>query len=966
MAGQLGCTRGTRRGLLVLAALLGCATAMTSFDRRWGLSSAAQPGDIPLAEWPWTLATRPPLATPELDCPLRALVAAYAARLNGAAIASDVERSLRLRELCPNSTLPAAPAHHGAPRARWEARQPRRHLDAAGLCSVSAPPPIVFFVAPAPTGGSDNNGGTQASPFATLQRALTAVDAARFDAGVSDAPPAACVWMRGGTYRLAAAAVVVAGNIEIAAFPGETPVLSGAVRVATPTWSPFGAAGGGCFVAAGAAPTGLTVSAVFDAAGALLNRARYPNTNVTGVGAPYPQAWLSDSGATWLDPPPEQQCESFLMQIGDARPAGEDKDPELCLRNFTDAGGMWPCFQARVGCGSSRFDPPTEPGPPRSVCGGYFSPGNCNSVPGGINLTSSPPFPWPFAHPEDAMVHAMKNVWGEVGSGANLPAQGLGWFSLSWQGAAANGSNLLFGRGGFQAGQGGKAGNPFLDFCVENALELLDFPGEAFYDSRSGSVYACIAPGDAPGAQVELAVTRYLLAVGVPGGDLVQSVSVRGLGFARTRSTILEPHGVPGGGDMSAHARGALTISNAEGVTVAQCSFTDVGGSAVVVAGHALGVQVVDSTVVGAGAHGVLVLGFSQLIDATGSNLPRGTRVAGNSISLTGRENKFAASVAVAIAPRTVVEGNVIYDVPRSAVYYNDMSASPAQILHNNALFNTNRETTDTGPVYTYQRLVFLGDNVAGPSVEPDLSQHEGNLIMANYGSFWPLDYDDGTMNVQDSANVFLYGGTKQYLGRATTHSNNWYAYADLGLNFGRVTLSFCAHQARRHILLTPPACVHAAHPTRTLRPQLPELPHVLLGRALLLGLWPRFHEQYLRARGRRQLCVQLPAVQQNERGGPANDAQLREPLPLAGHGLGRPRGRARRLQPGDAQRRAVAGRHRQRGRLERRAHAGPGRAGRRALRLPAGPRERRQRRPVGCLKEAGGEGGGGVKNGFW
>ena len=48
-----------------------------------------------------------------------------------------------------------------------------------------------------------------------------------------------------------------------------------------------------------------------------------------------------------------------------------------------------------------------------------------------------------------------------------------------------------------------------------------------------------------------------------------------------------------------------------------------------------------------------LRLEICLLIDATGSDLPRGTRVAGNAISLTGRENKFEASVAVAIAPRT-------------------------------------------------------------------------------------------------------------------------------------------------------------------------------------------------------------------------------------------------------------------------------------------------------------------------
>jgi hypothetical protein len=347
------------RLLVAAAALLACASAMTSFDaeQRARRAAAAAPLSFPpITEWPWTLATRPDRATPELDCPLRALVAAYAARLNNATDAADVARSLRLRELCPNASaaLPPAPAHHAAARPRWEAPRPRRRqvldaaghqqpplADAAGLCSAQPPPPIVIFVAP---GGSDGAGGdgSKSRPFASLQRALAAVAMARGGDGgdgASAAAAAACVWMRGGTYRLATAATVTAGNLEIAAFPGESPLLSGALSVATPSWAPFGAAGGSCFVAAGAAPAGLSVSDVFDASGAMLSRARFPNTNVSGAGgAPYPTAWLA-AGA-FLDPPAAQQCESFLMQIGDARPTGDDKDPGLCFRNFTDAGGM--------------------------------------------------------------------------------------------------------------------------------------------------------------------------------------------------------------------------------------------------------------------------------------------------------------------------------------------------------------------------------------------------------------------------------------------------------------------------------------------------------------------------------------------------------------------------------------------------------------------------------------------------
>jgi hypothetical protein len=159
-------------------------------------------------------------------------------------------------------------------------------------------------------------------------------------------------------------------------------------------------------------------------------------------------------------------------------------------------------------------------------------------------------------------------------------------------------------------------------------------------------------------------------------------------------------------------------LRGVEGVTVAGCTFAYAGGSAVVVAGHALGVQIVDSGVFGAGAHGVLILGSSEGSNATGAALPRGVRVAGNVLRGTGKENKFAAAVAVAIAPRAVVEGNVLYEMPRTGIYYNDVAASPGQLMRNNVLFGANRETTDTGPVYVYNRLAFLGDNAAGPSVE--------------------------------------------------------------------------------------------------------------------------------------------------------------------------------------------------------------------------------------------------------
>ena len=69
--------------------------------------------------------------------------------------------------------------------------------------------------------------------------------------------------------------------------------------------------------------------------------------------------------------------------------------------------------------------------------------------------------------------------------------------------------------------------------------------------------------------------------------------------------------------------------------------------------------------------------------------------------------------------------------MPRTAIYYNDVAGSPGQLMRNNVLFNTNRETVDTGPVYVYNRLAFVGDNAGGPSVVPDVSNHTQNLMCA-------------------------------------------------------------------------------------------------------------------------------------------------------------------------------------------------------------------------------------------
>src|SRR5262245_24416560 len=72
-----------------------------------------------------------------------------------------------------------------------------------------------FYVSPS---GSDSNPGTQAQPFATVQKALSVIASGD------------TIYLRGGTYNLSvqlkpAIAGTAANYCELWAFPGERPVL---------------------------------------------------------------------------------------------------------------------------------------------------------------------------------------------------------------------------------------------------------------------------------------------------------------------------------------------------------------------------------------------------------------------------------------------------------------------------------------------------------------------------------------------------------------------------------------------------------------------------------------------------------------------------------------------------------------------------------------------------------------------
>jgi hypothetical protein len=97
-------------------------------------------------------------------------------------------------------------------------------------------------------------------------------------------------------------------------------------------------------------------------------------------------------------------------------------------------------------------------------------------------------------------------------------------------------------------------------------------------------------------------------------------------------------------------------------------------------------------------------------------------------------------------------------------------------------MFNTVRETSDHGPINSWDRQPYLTDALE-PGV-PSLWQHPSyihhNTLVNNYRSVWPIDHDDGSCFYEDSYNFQIYGGKKNLYGHSKIDHHEIYVYPNL------------------------------------------------------------------------------------------------------------------------------------------------------------------------------------------
>ena len=606
--------------------------------------------------------------------------------------------------------------------------------------------------------GNDFFHGTFEQPMKTIQGALTRTRQLR---DVHGSESTLCMTIRGGTYYLGTNATTWSSqigaialtsndsNLVIENYQDEVVILSGGVLLQL-QWS----------VHAKTADGGTIMKAQVPAS---VNLDQFNELYIDGrraIVAKYPNGDPSTQGLYALNPGFSYDADSWVAPV-------HTPSADIHVQSPSRDGTVFPNYQLGVGGGASVFNPP------RNFWNTASPPAGSNyAVPRGLKVKNGAlPNIGKWSNPSTGYVHTFHGgFWG-------------GWnFEIASASSADN--TIMFSRGGFQEARGWGNGGPFY---VSNIFEELDSPNEWFVDKQTRTLY--FMPNDTmPTVFVASQIPCIISVSGSDVGDAARNITIQGLTFTQTSHTYMGDFMVPSGGDWSVHRGGTIFLTNTEDVTITNNLLTQLGSNGVAVIDYNDATAITTNEFVWLGDSGIVLVGTTNGIDGFSvKTQPANILIQSNLIHETGVYVKQSAPLLISVSRSVSVVGNLIFNIPRAGININDGYYGNHTINHN-VIFNTVRETSDHGPINSWDRQPYLTDAVQ--SGVPSLWQHESyihhNTLFNNYRSVWPIDHDDGSCFYEDSYNFLVYGGKKNYLGHSKTDHNEIYVYADLsGGGFG-------------------------------------------------------------------------------------------------------------------------------------------------------------------------------------
>ncbi|MDF7806314.1 right-handed parallel beta-helix repeat-containing protein [Pontiellaceae bacterium B12219] len=406
-------------------------------------------------------------------------------------------------------------------------------------------------------------------------------------------------------------------------------------------------------------------------------------------------------------------------------------------------------------------------------------------------------------------------------------------------GKKANGE-LLF-EGGWQNNRYRSAHPSYR--MIENIFEELDAPGEWYHDMKEGWLYYKPAAGiDMASAQFEAVLQikhlvefhgahKQPVAVmeipnsgnGLPMTTVktyetttaVKYIQFEGIHFAGTARTFMETIEPLLRSDWSIYRGGAVHLRGTEDITIANCSFEELGGNAVFIDGYNRRVVIRGNRFHNNGASDVNIVGspaavrdpaFSygasarplDTIDTEvgpkSDEYPADCLVEDNLMTHCGRFEKQVAGVNISMSSRITVRHNTISHTPRAAINVCDGTWG-GHLIEWNDCFDTVLETHDHGAFNGWGRdQIWHNASPSGPTErdengKPLISYYiekypnaprwdayqtsilRNNRMHCEHG--WDIDLDDGCTNYELYNNLCLFGGLKTREGFYRIVTNN-------------------------------------------------------------------------------------------------------------------------------------------------------------------------------------------------
>ncbi|CAF1112345.1 unnamed protein product [Adineta ricciae] len=600
--------------------------------------------------------------------------------------------------------------------------------------------------------GDDRWNGTFEMPLKTIQTAVLLTRTFRITYGRNNTM---CIVIREGTYYLGANATTSSSqmgviqltsadsNLVIQNYLDERVILSGGTLLPL-QWSVHAKTTTNGTIMKAKIPSYIDLEQFnelyIDGKRAIL--AKYPNGDPSTQGLYAKNPGFCFEWQKWWGPTPNRSLEVHV---------------QVPFRN----GTVFTNFQLGVGGGAYVFDPPTN----------FWS---TAAPPGGDNYVTTRG----ITVNKDTLPH-MSN-WTKSTAGLVHTFQGEYWGSWIFQIGSVNSTEytIMFGRGGFQEARGLSWGGAFY---VANIFEELDSPNEWFLDKDSRTLY--FMPNETmPNTFVASQVPCLISLRGISIDDPIYNVRFEGLILSETTSTYMREYMVPGGGDWAVHRGGTLYLMNTKDVSITRNLFTQLGSNGIALIDYNDATSIVMNEFVWLADSAIILVGSTNGIDGFSvRSQPANTLIQSNLMHETGIYNKQSSPVLIAVSRSASVIGNLMFNVPRAAININD-GYYGNHTLSWNVMFNTVRETSDHGPINTWDRQPFLSD-ATQPGV-PSLWQHYSyihhNTIFNNYNALWPIDHDDGSCFYEDSYNFHVYGGKKNFLGHSKKDHHQIYVYADM------------------------------------------------------------------------------------------------------------------------------------------------------------------------------------------